>query len=152
MKKGIAANCKSEDNHCPLKKYVMDNVNTKQGQTAHHQWQHSAMNSAGYRSGNTDYIPIVFCFHCKNGKYSKFAITLQVLKSEISINNNFLPATLNVALQNEVLQKRTVILNFKDDEKEMALVSWFFCDLVWSVLHFCFFNDGYISVKPPGNQ
>lgn len=51
--KRIRADEESEDDHPNFKSEVLYNVNTKQGQTTHKQWQHGAVNSAGQRGPNT---------------------------------------------------------------------------------------------------
>lgn len=53
MIKRISANTKSKHNHSNFKPSVMNNVYTKQRNTAQKQWQQRTMNGAGQRSSNT---------------------------------------------------------------------------------------------------
>lgn len=63
VKQRITAHRESQYNHTPFKQQVVQDVNTKQGQTAHQQRQQGAVNGTKHRSGDTDSVPVEFQLH-----------------------------------------------------------------------------------------
>lgn len=68
MKQRIGSYHKREADHCPFKIGIVNDINTKNWQAAHHNRQKSTVKSAPERSGNTHYIPIDLCIHLKMPK------------------------------------------------------------------------------------
>jgi len=81
MKQGIRSDYKSQADHSPFKKCIVNDINPKNRQGGDNHRQQGTMNGTGYRRSNTHYIPIDFCIHFWSDKDRIFAIGLQLLNS-----------------------------------------------------------------------